>query len=206
MPAAAQNEARRAVMPEADRGRRLSLRYLNLFRLILAGLFLVAGRELGLGAESPRIYYLTASGYLLAVLALGFPDAQRRLGFDRTVALQVVIDMLALALIMWVSGGYRSGMPALMMVMLAGAGLIVQGRMVLFAAAIATIAVLIENTWRYVGCRSGSSARASSPSRSSPACLRCAPAPMPRWLPSAGWRSPSSRRSVNTSSATCRMA
>ncbi|MGQ5488358.1 sensor histidine kinase [Thauera sp. ZXT1-4] len=151
MPAAAQNEARRAVMPEADRGRRLSLRYLNLFRLILAGLFLVAGRELGLGAESPRIYYLTASGYLLAVLALGFPDAQRRLGFDRTVALQVVIDMLALALIMWVSGGYRSGMPALMMVMLAGAGLIVQGRMVLFAAAIATIAVLIENTWRYVG-------------------------------------------------------
>ncbi|MDP1142873.1 hypothetical protein, partial [Klebsiella pneumoniae] len=76
----------------------------------------------------------------------GFPDAQRRLGFDRTVALQVVIDMLALALIRWVSGGYRSGMPALMMVMLAGAGLIVQGRMVLFAAAIATIAVLIENT------------------------------------------------------------
>ena len=136
---------------EGDRARSVSLRYLNLFRLILAGLFLVAGRELGLGDEAPRIYQLVALGYLGAVLALGFPDAARRLGFERTVALQVVIDVIALSLIMWLSGGYRSGIPALIMVMLAGAGLIAEGRMVLFTAALATIAVLIENTWRYVG-------------------------------------------------------
>lgn len=138
---------------EGDRARSVSLRYLNLFRLILAGLFLVAGRELGLGDEAPRIYQLVALGYLGAVLALGFPDAARRLGFERTVALQVVIDVIALSLIMWLSGGYRSGIPALIMVMLAGAGLIAEGRMVLFTAALATIAVLIENTWRYVGGR-----------------------------------------------------
>ncbi len=149
--AAASTEVRGAGPSSALRARFASHRYLNLFRLILAGMFLVAGREFGLGAEAPQFYYAAAFAYLVAVLALGFPDAARRLGFERTVAVQVVIDMLALSAIMWVSGGYRSGMPALMMVMLAGAGLIVEGRLVLFSAAIATIAVLIENAWRYAG-------------------------------------------------------
>lgn len=149
--AAAPTDTRGAAQAGAERARRTSLRYLNFFRLILAGLFLVAGRELGLGDEGPRIYVLTAFAYLVAVLALGFPDALRRFGFGRTAALQVVIDILALSVIMWVSGGYRSGMPTLMMVMLAGAGLIVEGRMVLFSAAVATLAVLIENTWRHAG-------------------------------------------------------
>lgn len=149
--ASAQSDSRSAPSAEGDRARRTSLRYLNFFRLILAGLFLVAGHELGLGKESPRLYHAVAFAYLGAVLALGFPDAVRRFGFERTVALQVVVDVLALSLIMWVSGGYRSGIPALIMVLLAGAGLIVEGRMVLFTAAIATLAVLIENTWRYVG-------------------------------------------------------
>ena len=151
VPALAPTDARSAASAEGDRARRTSLRYLNFFRLILAGLFLVAGHELGLGSESPRIYHAVAFAYLGAVLALGFPDAARRFGFERTVALQVVVDVIALSLIMWVSGGYRSGIPALIMVMLAGAGLIAEGRMVMFTAALATIAVLIENTWRYVG-------------------------------------------------------
>ena len=151
VPASALTELRAAAPAEGDRARRASLRYLNFFRLVLAGLFLVAGQELGLGKESPSIYLSVAFAYLGAVLALGFPDAARRLGFERTVALQVVVDVIALSLIMWVSGGYRSGIPALIMVMLAGAGLIAEGRMVMFTAALATIAVLIENTWRYVG-------------------------------------------------------
>lgn len=139
-----------AVAPvDVDRARRVSLRYLNLFRLVIAGLFLVAGRELGLGGERPLVYQVVAIAYLGAVLALGFPDALRRLGVERTIAIQGVVDVLALSMIMWVSGGYRSGMPALMMVVLAGAGLVAEGRMVLFFAAIATIAVLIENTWRH---------------------------------------------------------
>ncbi len=128
--------------------RRASLRYLNLFRLILAGFFLVLGRGIGLGAERPLVFLVVAAGYLGAVLALGFPDAMRRLGIDRAIMAQVVIDVVALALIMWTSGGYRSGMPVLMTVMLAGAGLVAEGRAVPFFAAVATIAVLAENVWR----------------------------------------------------------
>ncbi len=133
-----------------DYARRLSARYFNLFRLVLAGVFLVAGRMLNLGSEYPALFTMTAFAYFSAVLALGFPDVQQRFGFDRVTALQVIIDVFVLALIMWTSGGYRSGMPVLMMIVLAGAGLVAEGRMVLFFAALTTVVVLAENTWRLV--------------------------------------------------------
>lgn len=136
--------------PGVDPSRQQSLRYFNLFRLIIAGIFVVAGRELNLGGEHPRIFLAGAMCYLGAVLALGFPDAARRFGFDRLVTIQVIVDVVLLTLIMWSSGGFRSGMPVLMMIMLAGAGLVAEGRMVLFLAAVATVAVLGENGWRYV--------------------------------------------------------
>lgn len=131
-----------------DAYRHLPQRYFNLFRLVAAGLFLVAGPELNLGQSAPRLYFLFSLCYLGVVLALGFPDAARRLGLDRLITLQVVLDILMLTAMMWVSGGYRSGMPVLMMVYLAAAGLVAEGRMVLFFAAMATVAVLTENVWR----------------------------------------------------------
>ena len=151
MPARDPIEAAAFAVDSADRARQRALRYLNVFRLILGGLFLVAGEEFGLGSESPRLYLAAVVGYLAAVLTLGFPDAVRRLGFARVVILLAIADIVALAAIMWVSGGYRSGMPVLMMVMLAGAALIGEGRMVMFSAALATLAVLAENASRLVG-------------------------------------------------------
>lgn len=141
---------RAAADERRDLARRGPLRYLNLFRLILAGLFLVAGLELNLGAEAPQVFNAAAIAYLAAVLALGFPDAARRFGVDRVITLQTVIDIGILAAMMWASGGYRSGIPVLMMVVLAGVGLVAEGRMVLFYAALATVAVLAENVWRFV--------------------------------------------------------
>lgn len=125
-------------------------RYFNLLRLTLAGLFLVAGPELGLGKDAPFVFFTVSLGYLAVVLALGFPDAARRFGLNRLISVQVVIDIVVLTVMMWVSGGYRSGMPVLMMVFLAAAGLVAEGRMGVFFAAMATVAVLSENTWRYL--------------------------------------------------------
>lgn len=132
-----------------DRSRRLSLRYFNLFRLLLAGVFVVGGLHFGLGQEQPLAFDVAAIGYLAGVLALGFPDAVRRLGLHRVILLQILVDVVALSVIMWASGGYRSGIPVLMMVVLAGTGLLAEGRMVLFFAALATLAVLLENAWRF---------------------------------------------------------
>lgn len=128
-----------------------SLRYLNLFRLIMAAVFSVFGTTLGLGQEAPVWFVGVSIGYLLLVLGLGFPDAVRHIGLDRLITLQVLVDILALACLMGLSGGYRSGLPMLMMVVLAGAGLVGEGRMVLFYAAVATLAVLVETVSRAVG-------------------------------------------------------
>ncbi|MCK0507097.1 sensor histidine kinase [Aromatoleum anaerobium] len=140
--------------PDLDPSRWVPLRYLNFFRLVIAGLFLVAGSELQLGHEAPKVLVAVAFAYIAAVLTLGFPDAARRIGLDRLIMLQVVIDIAVLATIMWASGGYRSGIPVLMMVILAGAGLVAQGRAVLFFASLATIVVLAENSWRFFSGRS----------------------------------------------------
>lgn len=137
-----------AVHTGFDPSRWVPLRYLNVFRLVVAGLFVVAGRELNLGQDAPNVFVGTALAYGGAVLALGFPDAARALGLDRLITLQIVIDVAALTAMMWASGGYRSGMPVLMMVILAGAGLVAEARMVLFFASLATVAVLAENAWR----------------------------------------------------------
>lgn len=139
-----------SVTADIDPSRRLSLRYFNLFRLIIGGLFVVVGHELDLGSEHRLAYNVAAFGYVGAVLALGFPDMARRFGIDRVIFMQGVIDLCLLATIMWASGGYRSGMPVLMMVILAGAGLVAEGRTVLFFAALTTVLVLGENVWRYL--------------------------------------------------------
>jgi len=132
-----------------------SLRYLNLFRLITAVVFAVFGTSLGLGQEAPVLFVGLAIAYVATVLALGFPDAARLIGLERLITLQVVLDILFLSLLMGASGGYRSGLPMLMMVVLAGAGLVGEGRMVLFYAAVATLTVLVENGWRVTTGRGG---------------------------------------------------
>ena len=136
-----------------DFSRSEPLRYLNLFRLTLAGLFLVAGPSLHLGSDSPTIFFGVSFAYVAAVLSFGFPDAARLLGHNRLVTVQVLVDVTSLTLIMWASGGYRSGIPILILIALAGAGLLGQGRMVLFYAAYATVAVLLENMFRLLSGR-----------------------------------------------------
>jgi two-component system sensor histidine kinase PilS (NtrC family) len=135
--------------PDSDLDEALTLkeplRYLNVFRLVVAGLFLVAGRSLQLGSESPTLFVATSFAYVAAVLALGFPDSARLIGLRRLVTIQVLVDVTLLTVIMWSSGGYRSGIPILILIALAGAGLVGEGRMVLFYAAYATVAVLLEN-------------------------------------------------------------
>jgi two-component system sensor histidine kinase PilS (NtrC family) len=133
---------------DVDPAQRKALRYFNLFRLIIAAVFLVLGTRLGLGSDAPALFWFTALFYIAAVLALGFPDAEGRIGFRRLTAIQGFMDMLILSAAMWTSGGYRSGIPVLMMVVLAGSGLLAEGRIVLFMAALATISVLTENGWR----------------------------------------------------------
>lgn len=148
MPVGTMTEASSPALPAADASRTAALRYLNLFRLFIAIVFLMFGGALSLGNDAPVLFVAVSVAYLVVVLALGFPDAIRRLGLDRLVTIQMVADIAALVLLMHASGGVRGGLPTLLMIMLAGGGLVGQGRLVLFYAALATVAVLVENGLR----------------------------------------------------------
>lgn len=131
-----------------------SLHYFNIYRLIVASVFLLAvafyPRTSGLGSQSLSQFVWTGLAYWL--LAIFFFGAQKRLrlGFNTLLTLQVTADILAIALLMYASGGEKSGLAVMLLVVLAGAGLVGQGRLTLFFAALATLAVLIEQGVRVI--------------------------------------------------------
>ena len=125
-----------------------SLFYFDLYRLAL-GLVLVAfaasGSRLGgLGTTNPVVFLITAAAYaLFGLLSLftinaGHPD------FRSQGRLQYLVDVAALTLLMHASGGPASGLGLLLVVSVAGAGVALGGRMAVFLAAVATVAVLAE--------------------------------------------------------------
>lgn len=129
-----------------------SLHYFNLYRLTVASLFTFASFYMGrlglFGIQNPgltqwvSIFYF---GSALVFLALSF---RWRPSFNMLLTVEVAADVLALTLLMYANGGNRSGIGYMLLVVLAGAGLVGQGRLVLFYAAMATVAVLLQQGFR----------------------------------------------------------
>ncbi len=131
-----------------------SLQYFGIYRAIVAlvflAVFVLSGSGTQMPAEDRRLFLWADTLYLLAaVIFLAFMWRIRR-GFDVQLSIQVATDILFLTLLMHAGGGARSGIAFMIVVVLAGAGLVGQGRMTLFHAALATLAVLIEHWLRTV--------------------------------------------------------
>ena len=132
-----------------------SLYYFNIYRLCIAGLLFVSSafHPFSLSLLSPErgAFHLWVSAiYLLATaVSLAVVWVWRR-RFNLQLSLQVMVDVLVFILLINSEGGLRSGLGAMLLVTLAGAGLVGQGRLVLFYAATATLAVLLEQALRAV--------------------------------------------------------
>ena len=129
-----------------------SLHYFNLYRLTVACLFAFASFYLGqpglFGVQNPDLTQWVSIGYLGSALILLEMPFHWRPSFDVLLTVEVAADVLALTLLMYANGGNRSGIGYMMLVVLAGAGLVGQGRLVLFYAAMATVAILLEQGYR----------------------------------------------------------
>ncbi len=127
-----------------------SLFYFNLSRMILAAVLLGAvmvysdGRVFG--ASNPKLFYNTCIVYF--VLSLGFAWALNRVRtvFTAHLTVQAVTDVIVITLLLHASGGIRSGLGILLLMPLAAAASVSRGRTSLFFAALATFALLVENT------------------------------------------------------------
>ena len=128
-----------------------SLNYFNLYRLTLAGLFVFLagtfGSSLSLGASHLLLFFGSSVVYLAVVVASFIPLQLRWPRFTWQLAVQIGVDIAALTVLSYASGGIKSNVGLLLLVSLAAAGLISRGRITLFFASLASIAALLEHTY-----------------------------------------------------------
>lgn len=129
-----------------------SLGYFNLYRLALASVFLLTtiiyGLWQSLGSYDRPLFLAVNLIYWAAAFVFVVTHQRRWLRFDVLLTVQVCVDVAALTLLMYASGGIKSGLAVMLLVVLAGAGLVGQGRLTLFYAALAALALLFEHAYR----------------------------------------------------------
>jgi len=128
-----------------------SLSLFNLFRLLIV-IGLMAGAFLLNGDNFLEQQHFWASiwvlvGYTLCGFIFIFSIAQRWPRFDIQLSIQVTIDVMFIVTLMHLGGGIKSGFGILLLPYLAAAGLIARGRMTMFHAAVASLALLGELVW-----------------------------------------------------------
>jgi two-component system sensor histidine kinase PilS (NtrC family) len=131
-----------------------SLRYFGVYRVAAAAVFLavflVTGGTSNLASQDPSLFVWTDAVYLALAVAFLFGMWRFERWFDLQLSVQVACDVAALTLLMFASGGARSGFAIMLVVVVAGAALVGQGRLTLFYAALATLALLVEQAWRTI--------------------------------------------------------
>jgi two-component system sensor histidine kinase PilS (NtrC family) len=126
-----------------------SLFYFNVYRLIVALLLLVTAvvfADSVFGSHSLTTFLYASGAYILLTVLFFATTTSRRPEFNVQVALQVGSDVLFITLLTYASGGVSSGLGLLLLASLAAAGIISRGRLTLFFASMASIAVLVEHT------------------------------------------------------------
>lgn len=124
-----------------------SFQYFNLYRLILAALSPLATLLPQAWADpfhlsaTPALFWVGMM-YLLVLLAGLIISLRWQQRFNLQLSLQIAADVGAVSVFMYAAGGVSSGLGVLTLVSLASASLVGRGRLVLFYAAQATIAVL----------------------------------------------------------------
>jgi two-component system, NtrC family, sensor histidine kinase PilS len=129
----------------------VSLSYFNAYRLATAGVFLVVvlvyGDRMNLGSHDIRLFIYTCLAYFFAACVFALYLRRVRSHFNTQLTVHVISDVLAITVLMYASGSMKSGLGVMLLVSLAAAGLVGQGRLVLFYAAVASIALLCEQTY-----------------------------------------------------------
>lgn len=120
----------------------------NIYRIVLPLVLLITyisspGITL-LGALSPTLFVQIATAYAIFGVAITFfaPTSIRLLANPNIIATTLVIDIVAMTIIIYTSGGVTSGLGLLLIVTVASGGILIRGRISTFIAAIAALALI----------------------------------------------------------------
>jgi two-component system sensor histidine kinase PilS (NtrC family) len=130
-----------------------SLRYFNFYRFLIAGLLFVSSllhpSLYSVLSIDQRLGHLALTSFYLLMTTLALIVTHRyRRRFNLQLSANVLVDIFVITTLMHTGGGLGSGLGAMLLATLAGAGLVGQGRLVLFYAAVATLSVLFEQLYR----------------------------------------------------------
>ena len=129
----------------------ISLRYFNFYRIALATVFLGTAAfyddAVNLGTHNIELFRYLAAGYLFCGVLLHGVLRDLRDKFELQLSLQVGLDIVAITLLMYASGGIRSGLGVMLLISLTGAAIVAPRRFTYLYAALATIALLLEQSY-----------------------------------------------------------
>ena len=125
-----------------------SLHFFNFYRMVIA-LVLLTGVHFSESAfqldTHDRVLFVRVTMLYLLFGMTCIAMIRTRYRFNVQIATQVILDIAFVTALMFASRGVSGGLGLLLLTTLAGAGLISRGRLALFFAAIASIAVLLEH-------------------------------------------------------------
>ena len=128
------------------------LKFFSYYRLIVAGFFLgehlISAKPLSVASQNLPLFGWVAGIYFLAAILILIVQVRWTMVLQAQLSTQVLIDLLCLILLLFASGGAKSGMSIMLLVVLVGAALVGKGRLVLFYAAVATLLLLAEQAYR----------------------------------------------------------
>jgi two-component system, NtrC family, sensor histidine kinase PilS len=127
-----------------------SLFYFNVYRLVVALLVLSVGvflrRTVQFGSYDFTLFVVSGLSYI-GLSIVWFALIRMRWWFNLQLTLQVMADIFFIVVLIFASSGISSGLGLLLLATLAAAGLISRGRLTLFHAAVASLAILGEHAF-----------------------------------------------------------
>jgi len=132
-----------------------AINVLNVFRFVLSlvfvFLYLYIGREGWWDSgNNTQLFFNLSLAYLLFSVAVILMSAVKSATLTLVQPLQIVIDIIFIILLMYAAGGIGSGLGLLLIITVVTASLVSNGRLALFYAAIASIGLLLEQSYQII--------------------------------------------------------
>lgn len=133
-----------------------ALQIYSLYRLLqitaLLVLFFLGSATGYLGSQKPELFLISAIVYFIFCVVTLVQTSIKRLPNlkDNGILFVFLVDVIAIAAFMHFSGGIHGSLGIMMVVIVATAGIFLKGRLALFIAALASIAILSEQIYLYL--------------------------------------------------------
>lgn len=132
-----------------------ALTVFSAYRLFLAAmLFFVFFLKLPpefLGETDPKLYIITSQFYLVSAVVLMIFSSKHWGMFQSQTKIQLIIDIVVITLLIHASGGLKTGLGSLLLVVIVAAAALIPGRRItVFIAAIATLSILVHTFYSHI--------------------------------------------------------